>query len=94
MLVINHYIVFLQQFEKQLQFTSGEKNKIQHALEAVKRQWQEHQTTCGGSHKVPIILMWKRENSWLYISFTKASTQLMFETATLREVTDQCMELF
>ena len=41
-----------QELEKQLQFTTGEKNKIQHALGAVKRQWEEHQTTCGGSHKV------------------------------------------
>ena len=63
------FVAFLQQFEKQLQFTSGEKNKIQHALEAVKRQWEEHQTTCGGSHKVSIIFMWKENNSCLYISF-------------------------
>jgi hypothetical protein len=47
----NHLSV-CQELEKQLQFTTGEKNKIQHALGAVKRQWEEHQTTCGGSHKV------------------------------------------
>ena len=47
----NHLSV-CQELEKQLQFTTGEKNKIQHALGVVKRQWEEHQTTCGGNHKV------------------------------------------
>ena len=43
---------FLKELEKQLQFITGEKKKIQHALGAVKRQWEEYQATCGGSHKV------------------------------------------
>ena len=33
---------------------TGEKNKVQHALTAIQKQWKEHQSTCEGSHEVMI----------------------------------------
>ena len=38
--------------QKQLQFAQSERNKVQSAYDALKKQWEEHFTTCGKGNKV------------------------------------------
>lgn len=37
--------------QKQLQFAQSERNKVQSAYDALKKQWEEHFTTCGKGSK-------------------------------------------
>ena len=38
--------------QKQLQFAQSERNKVQSAYDALKKQWEEHFTSCGKGTKV------------------------------------------
>ena len=42
----------LKDGQKQLQFAQSERNKVQSAYDALKKQWEEHFTTCGKGNKV------------------------------------------
>lgn len=45
-------IITLKDGQKQLQFTQSERNKVQSAYDALKKQWEEHFKTCGKGSKV------------------------------------------
>jgi len=42
----------LKDGQKQLQFAQSERNKVQSAYDALKKQWEEHFTTSGKGNKV------------------------------------------
>jgi len=42
----------LKDGQKQLQFAQSERNKVQSAYDVLKKQWEEHFTTCGKGNKV------------------------------------------
>lgn len=45
-------IIALKDGQKQLQFAQSERNKVQSAYDALKKQWEEHFKTCGKGSKV------------------------------------------
>ena len=47
----------LKDGQKQLQFAQSERNKVQSAYDALKKQWEEHFTTCGKGNKVSHALL-------------------------------------
>ena len=44
----------LKDGQKQLQFAQSERNKVQSAYDALKKQWEEHFKTCGKGSKVSV----------------------------------------
>ena len=45
----------LKDGQKQLQFAQSERNKVQSAYDALKKQWEEHFATCGKGNKVGVF---------------------------------------